>query len=182
MFTIDSDEHLYHDNLQEHPDAVIYEERNLSNYSDFPMIYGNKSSDRRLSSAVVKIENDDNIFRDLRTPAAEFDISERKKKRKSASSSTRDCQRKIKKPTKEDIQETLDEVPSVVKTWTGNKEIIEECSSIERVVESLQAVPGMDDEIFLEACQLLEDEKKAKMFVQMDVSQRRNWLIRKLRR
>ncbi|XP_031255410.1 uncharacterized protein LOC116113397 isoform X3 [Pistacia vera] len=179
--TMISDDDVWEAHIKEHPDAVTYEERNLSNYNDLHMIYGNKSSDRRLSSAGVKIENDDNIFRDLCTPAAEFDISEWKKKRKSASSSTRACPRKIKKPMKE-IQETPDEMPSLVKTWAGNKEIIGECSSIKSVVDALQAVPGMDDETFLEACQLLEDEKKAKMFVQMDVNQRRKWLIRKLRR
>lgn len=50
------------------------------------------------------------------------------------------------------------------------------------VVEAIQGLPDMDEDLILDACDLLEDDdKKAKTFLALDVKLRRKWLIRKLR-
>ncbi|KAH0987514.1 hypothetical protein GBA52_014691 [Prunus armeniaca] len=82
----------------------------------------------------------------------------------------------------EEIQELLNEKPHIVKGLVGDEED-KDCCSIERIVAALETVPGMDDELLLEASLILEDDddKKAKMFVAMDVAARKKKLYRKLR-
>ena len=118
------------------------------------------------------------IFGDLQSLAAEFEIPDQRKRRKSDASS-RFASRKAPKPNQE-IQHAFDEKPVMVKTSFNNADHY--YSSIESIVDALQAIPGMDDVLFLDASKLLEDEKNAQMFVAMDVTQRRKWLLRRLRR
>ncbi|XP_021619891.1 uncharacterized protein LOC110620451 isoform X3 [Manihot esculenta] len=109
----------------------------------------------------------------------EFETSDRRKKRKLVTSSTSVASRKVQRQKMEDSK-ALGRKLHMVKTM-GSKEA-KEHMSIEVIVDALQAIPDMDDELFLEACQLLENEKKAKVFVGMDVNQRRKWLFTKLHR
>ncbi|ESQ37880.1 hypothetical protein EUTSA_v10028655mg [Eutrema salsugineum] len=53
--------------------------------------------------------------------------------------------------------------------------------AIEDAVVAIQALPDMDEELILDACDLLEDELKAKTFLALDVKLRKKWLLRKLR-
>ncbi|OMO82032.1 hypothetical protein COLO4_23291 [Corchorus olitorius] len=53
--------------------------------------------------------------------------------------------------------------------------------SIENVITAVQALPDMDEDLILDACDFLEDEIKAKTFLALDVKLRKKWLLRKLR-
>lgn len=57
----------------------------------------------------------------------------------------------------------------------------EEDKCVENVIEAVQRLPDMDDDLILDACDLLEDDKKSKTFLSLDVQLRKKWLIRKLR-
>ena len=88
----------------------------------------------------------------------------RRRKRKFAPLSTLACIQKVQRTIKKETQEAVEGKPCVVKIYLGTEED-KDYSSIECIVVTLQTVLDMDDEIFLEACELLGDGRKAKMFV-----------------
>ncbi|KAG2667698.1 hypothetical protein I3760_15G128000 [Carya illinoinensis] len=186
--TVIADDDVWMAYIKEHPDAIAYRDRILDGYSDLGLIYGNDSWNGRTSSLDIKFEtNNDalgmgvNDVGDMQSPSGDFEMSRKRKKRKSASSSTSAGIQKVQRTLGEEIQEAAEEKSCLVKTHGGIEED-KDYSSIECIVAALQTVPDMDDELFLEACELLEDERKAKMFVAMDVTARRKWLLKKLRR
>jgi hypothetical protein len=91
----------------------------------------------------------------------------------------------IKKLRRKDksMASALREMASAVSSLSDKKKDDENSNSIpiENVIEAIQALPDMDEDLVLDACDFLEDEKKAKTFLALDVKLRKKWLSRKLR-
>ncbi|KAI9080308.1 hypothetical protein K1719_037702 [Acacia pycnantha] len=51
---------------------------------------------------------------------------------------------------------------------------------IEIVIEAVQELLDIDEDLVLDACDFLEDEKKARTFLALDVKLRKKWFLRKL--
>ncbi|KAF5455319.1 hypothetical protein F2P56_024911 [Juglans regia] len=83
----------------------------------------------------------------------------------------------------ESMVSALREMASAVSSLSDKKKDDEISNSIpiENVIEAVQALPDMDEDFILDACDFLEDEKKAKTFLALDVKLRKKWLVRKLR-
>ncbi|XVF31304.1 hypothetical protein REPUB_Repub16aG0134400 [Reevesia pubescens] len=207
-----ADDNLWATYLKGHPDARSYRNRTLPSCNDLVLIYGDatinewhleaenyageeedestsSSSPTRINgtgSVGIKSEIDNevldmglnDIFGDLQSLVAEFEIPDQRKRRKTDASSM--SASRIAPRSNREILHAFDEKPIMFKTSFNNEDPY--YSSIESIVDALQAIPGMDDVLFLDASKLLEDEKNAQMFVAMDVNQRRKWLLRKLRR
>lgn len=74
----------------------------------------------------------------------------------------------------------LHEMATAVSSLTTKKND-ENSVSIENVIQAVQALPDMDEDLVFDACDFLEDERKAKTFLALDAKLRKKWLIRKLR-
>ncbi|GAU28812.1 hypothetical protein TSUD_21490 [Trifolium subterraneum] len=53
--------------------------------------------------------------------------------------------------------------------------------SVGNVITVLQAIPDLDDDLILDACDFLEDEKRARMFLALPAHLRKKWLLKNLR-
>ncbi|XP_048324377.1 uncharacterized protein LOC107411969 isoform X2 [Ziziphus jujuba] len=171
---------------REHLDVIACRDSFVDTYNDLYTIFSNRAPQERSSYLGVKMEMENNVlmpgmddsFYDMQSPAREFEIYDQPKKRKSRTSKSA-CTRKVLRTLEEEMQETTHKKRGLADR-RANEEEDEDYCSIEKVVAALETVPDMNDELFLEACQLLEDERKAKMFVAMDVTARKKWLLRKL--
>lgn len=161
------------DILQENPDAVAFWETIQYNYSDLCLLFGNINQNRIPGCVRIKLKKynfgmeTSKMRGELQSSAREFKIADGRKRRKSQAVLTSSSARKAQKTLLGETQDNLEEGKD---------------NSIERIVAALQTVPDLDDELFLEACLLLEDERKARMFVAMDSTARRNWLPKRLHR
>lgn len=53
---------------------------------------------------------------------------------------------------------------------------------LDQVFDVVQTMPGLDDDLILDACEFLSlDDKRAVMFMKLDERLRRKWLLKKLR-
>ncbi|RZC06038.1 L10-interacting MYB domain-containing protein [Glycine soja] len=77
------------------------------------------------------------------------------------------------------MKEALSEMASAVKALMNDKENND--TSFDDALSALRAMPDVDDELVMDACDLLEDERKANIFLALDISLRKKWLLRKLR-
>ncbi|XP_057424498.1 uncharacterized protein LOC130718063 isoform X2 [Lotus japonicus] len=159
--------------FQEHPDAISFEETILKNHSDLCLLFGTPKQNGMQGCLRIKLKTNNNNFGmenqemvgGLQSSAREFKISNGRKRRKSEAALTSSNARKVQKTSLGEMQEDLE---------------VQNDNSIESIVAALQTVPDLDDELFLEACLLLEDERKADMFVAMDSTARRRWLLKQL--
>lgn len=150
-------------NLQEHPDAAIYKDKTLDSYNHLSIIFGNGIQEQTEFKPITREEMEmDDLLEDLQSLPRNIEMLDQTKKRWTVASLTLPSSRKRRRARKE-------------------SEEGKNYRSMETIVDALEAVPDMDDELFLDACNLLEDEKAAKAFVNMDIAQRRRWLLRKLR-
>ncbi|XVE53513.1 hypothetical protein DITRI_Ditri03aG0009400 [Diplodiscus trichospermus] len=173
--------------IKEHPDAVSYRDKFLGSYSDLCKIFEDKVLDGIPNDQVLGVETDhsvpevtmDRACGNLHTPGEDSHLSDQRQRKRPTATQDLGRARKAQK-TDQEMQQMLSKMAGVVTrlaSQKGNKNY----STLETAVDALQALPDVDDELLLDACDLLEDERKAKIFLALDVTLRKKWLLRKLR-
>ncbi|KAG7572100.1 Myb/SANT-like domain [Arabidopsis suecica] len=176
--TIVAEDEYWEAYIKEHPDATIYKGKTLDSYGNLCKLNDHLSQESfNCENLMIELENYGNemeIVDDL--------SSLHKQQNKRTNPITPPLGLVVCKAQKTGVEmrkplcET-DGDNDCTKPMPPN----EIYSRIGNALDALQALPDMDDELLLDACDLLEDERKAKIFLALDVSLRRKWLVRKLR-
>lgn len=187
--------------MQERPDAVSYRNTCLSSFSDLCKIFQNRLLDERINGHDAEMMYDDQgpqmashcriletatdleivvdgASGNLTLSTDNVNMTEKQKKRP-ASPLVSGPPEKVQKTRSENRLNSLSEMADLVAELAKKENKSDH--SIEVAIDALQAIPDMDDELLLDACDLLEDERKAKTFLALDISLRKKWLLRKLR-
>ncbi|XP_020885417.1 L10-interacting MYB domain-containing protein isoform X1 [Arabidopsis lyrata subsp. lyrata] len=176
--TIVAEDEYWEAYIKEHPDATIYKGKTLDSYGNLCKLNDHLSQESfNCENLMIELENYGNemeIVDDL--------SSLHKQQNKRTNPITPPLGLVVCKAQKTGVEmrKSLCETDGdndCTKPMPPN----EMYSRIGSALDALQALPDMDDELLLDACDLLEDERKAKIFLALDVSLRRKWLVRKLR-
>ncbi|KAK9207790.1 hypothetical protein WN944_000137 [Citrus x changshan-huyou] len=174
--------------VKDYPDAISYKDKFLGNFGDLCKIFGNELLNENLEGHDLGASTDHNAFEmelegfsgDLQYSALDDQMSDQHRKRAASMLLEPEYSSKAQKPNQK--QNDLPEMVGVgVATTLPSKKENKNHTAIENAIDALQAIPDIDDELLLDACDLLEDERKAKTFLALDLTLRKKWLLRKLR-
>lgn len=182
-----ADDDVWEAYIKEHPDAVTYRNKIIRYFNDSCILFGSGIANGGLSCQVPGMEFD-NVALDIKMDeisgyvqiCTDIDDSDEGKKRPIAVPSASGRSSKVQKTCYEVREPSSDKTGIFAKLV--NKKEEKSYVSIENAIDALQAITDIDDELLLDACDLLEDERKAKTFLALDVNLRKKWLLRKLGR
>ncbi|KAJ6924932.1 hypothetical protein NC652_018018 [Populus alba x Populus x berolinensis] len=176
---VTADDATWEDHVKGHPEAIAYKNKVLDSYLDLCFIQRKDVSDTRLGDPGPPMQNEETAMKveivmdglqgNEQFPVEDIEISDAQKRRPATVAELSCKAQKIGK-----------EMRCVVSAFANKKES-KNHMSIESAIETLQTIPDIDDELLLDACDLLEDERKAKTFLALDATLRKKWLLRKLR-
>ncbi|XP_019447823.1 PREDICTED: L10-interacting MYB domain-containing protein-like [Lupinus angustifolius] len=146
--------------LQNNQEALSSKLKSLRVFHDLCKIFGNKLTEVTASDIMQQLHimdganNINTINMNMNETSRSSEISQNDKKRANMMASSSEAD------------------------WVKKKKKME---SFESAVNALLELKDMDEDVVMEACDLLEDDKKAMTFLALDVSMRKKWLLKKLR-
>ncbi|GKU91123.1 hypothetical protein SLEP1_g5040 [Rubroshorea leprosula] len=179
-----ADDHVWNKYIKEHPEFQRFKNKTIPCYDDMSVICCNEASLKKRSYSKMSSKNgtpqeDIKGQANVVNKAHDEALGLRGDKNLPTTKTPRTSQLPERARGEDDglfiaMQEMEVAVISLTKKKASN------IVSMERVIKELQAISGMDDDLLLDACDFLEDERRARMFLALDSNLRKKWLVRKL--
>ncbi|KAB2607976.1 hypothetical protein D8674_011144 [Pyrus ussuriensis x Pyrus communis] len=192
-----ADDPVWNKYIEAHPSFHMYRNKAMPYYSDLCVICGNEarllkngpsSCNRALDKGTVakKIDGDATPIVDKQNvqkkALGSSDVKNLSDQKERHSHEVTQTLQQSKKPQRTDGVAAKALGDMAVAESPLKKKLKKEASvSIEKVIDVLKAIPDIDDDLLLDAIDLLEDEKRARMFLALHPALRKKWLMRKLR-
>ncbi|KAI3449434.1 hypothetical protein Pfo_006099 [Paulownia fortunei] len=184
-----ADDCVWQNYIKAHTDARQYMTRPVPYFEDLCLIFRELNGDEKDAiSSHQNLEIHDEcpeikFVTDNQSPAASASSYNHKTKRQLGIPPMTGSSKKSRTEN-EGVVNAIREMATAVSSLADKRKEDENMNVIpvELVVAAIQALPDMDEDLVLDACDFLEDEKKAKTFLALDVKLRKKWLMRKLRR
>ncbi|XP_030481628.2 L10-interacting MYB domain-containing protein [Cannabis sativa] len=182
-----ADDVIWDHYVKEHPNFQTYRNKAMAFYTDMCAICRNEGTLRKerkdppsCSTPILKKEATEEKESGDPMPTMNKTGSHEKKRghlEVTPTSQTYELEQRI---DENDVGDSFIEMAAAVSSFT-KKQKEEKPVSIENVIRVLQSIPDIDDDLLLDGCDFLEDEKRARIFLALDSTLRKRWLIRKLR-
>ncbi|OVA12594.1 Myb/SANT-like domain [Macleaya cordata] len=201
---VKAEDSVWADYLKAHPEAKTWRTKSVSCYDDLRTIFGDggatgKYSNGSLDSDINKDEVEKNVeySEGVQSPETEdrtdyqqetthlgddVDTPNQQKRQLPTVGSSSRLPKKPRKSTGESMVDAIQGMAATV-TFLANKRFENKGYSAEQLHVALKAIPDLDSYLILDALELLKDEKKAKVFMELaDVDAKKQWLMRKLQK
>ncbi|RZC73990.1 hypothetical protein C5167_049465 [Papaver somniferum] len=201
---VTADDSVWDDYLQEHPEARSYRTKTVPNYNSLRVIYGDSIPDTKYGGAghhdnsksvqiqvcgtpeypLISSPCEDVAVDYMQEGSSDSDeglniIIGGSSKRRFETPSTSQVSREAQRSDRMCMLDAVHKMSVAVSRLTKKNE---NCVSLEIVRNALQATPDLEEDLLMDATELLQDEQKAKVFLALDdVTIRKKWLLRKLR-
>nr|XP_043627368.1 uncharacterized protein LOC122598980 isoform X2 [Erigeron canadensis] len=150
----------------------------LRHHKDLSLIFGGFCSEKLVTKTVMPMGID--TVANSQIPLKETEgLNKRKRVKKSPLTLRR--RGRVRRNQSDYIKEVFTNMTSLVSKLLTAK-IDNNVIAIGKAIDALKAIPDIDDDLLLDACDILEDEEKAKTFLALDASLRKKWLLRNLGR
>jgi hypothetical protein len=183
--------------FQRHPDARQLRARSIENWDELRMIIGNEQPGGHLSEAGAKHDSNPplNEEEDVETPVGMFANEEiwhdnasdgvqgSSQQTRARPSSSSHSKQPLKRRRSSDIMLEMmsamaADIGRIADALTENNKSV----CLDELFEMVQAIPGFDDDLIIEACEYLSfDERRAMMFMKLNERLRRKWVLKRLR-
>jgi len=171
--------------FQRHPDARQLRARSIENWDELRMIIGNEqpgnppiNEEENVETPVGMFANEE-IWHDNASDGVQGSSQQTRARPSSSSHSKQPLKRRRSSDIMLEMMSAMAaDIGRIADALTENNKSV----CLDELFEMVQAIPGFDDDLIIEACEYLSfDERRAMMFMKLNERLRRKWVLKRLR-